>query len=96
MKTEIELASKRDGNIPKSEYSRTSIYRFSRKWRKQAMNAGKRLILETTFLTKKVTTFLTKKSHTLSFASWQNFASIENMTFQDINCFHGLRRLHCT
>ena len=32
-----------------SLYSRTSIYRFSRGWRKQTMNAGKRLIRETTF-----------------------------------------------
>jgi len=40
------------------------------------MNAGKRLIRETTFFN--------KKSLTLSFASWQNFASIENMTFQDL------------
>ena len=67
-------------------YSRTSIYRFSRGWRKQTMNAGKRLIRETTFFN--------KKSRTLSFASWQNFASIENMTFQDLRCFHGPRRLH--
>ena len=50
------------------------------------MNAGKRLIWETTFFN--------KKSRTLSFASWQNFASIENMTFQDLRCFHGPRRLH--
>ena len=42
-------------------YSRTSIYRFSRGWRKQTMNAGKRLIRETTFFN--------KKSRTLSFAS---------------------------
>jgi hypothetical protein len=55
------------------EYSRTSIYRFSRGWRKQTMNAGKRLIRETTLFN--------KKSHTLSFDSWQKFASIENMTF---------------
>ena len=40
-------------------YSRTSIYCFSRGWRKQTMNAGKRLIRETTFFN--------KKSHTLSF-----------------------------
>jgi hypothetical protein len=51
------------------------------------MNMGKRLIRKTTFLT--------KKSHTLSFASWQNFASIENMTFRDLKCFHGPRQLHC-
>ena len=50
------------------------------------MNAGKRLIRETTFCN--------KKSRTLSFASWQNFASIENMTFRDLRCFHGPRRLH--
>jgi hypothetical protein len=31
----------------------------------------------------------------LSFASWQNFASIENMTFQDLKCVHGPRQLHC-
>jgi hypothetical protein len=37
------------------------------------MNAGKQEIGKTTFFN--------KKSHTLSFASWQNFASIENMTF---------------
>jgi len=38
-----------------TKYSRTSIYRFSRGWRKQTMNVGKRLIRETTFfLTKKV------------------------------------------
>jgi hypothetical protein len=36
-------------------YSGTSIYRFSRGWRKQTMNAEKRSIRETTFfLTKKV------------------------------------------
>jgi hypothetical protein len=29
------------------EYSGNSIYRFSRGWRKQTMNAGKRLIRET-------------------------------------------------
>ena len=50
------------------------------------MNAGKRLMRETTFLN--------KISRTLSFASWQNFASIENMTFRDLRCFHGPRRLH--
>ena len=50
------------------------------------MNAGKRLIRETTFFK--------QKSRTLSFASWQNFASIENMTFQDLRCFHGPCRLH--
>jgi hypothetical protein len=38
--------------------------------------------------------FFNQKSRTLSFASWQNFASIENMTFQDLKCFHGLRQLH--
>jgi hypothetical protein len=38
--------------------------------------------------------FFNKKSRTLSFASWQNFASIENMTFRDLKCFHGPRRLH--
>jgi hypothetical protein len=37
------------------------------------MNVGKREIWKTTFFN--------KKSGTLSFASWQNFASIENMTF---------------
>jgi hypothetical protein len=37
------------------------------------MNMGKRLIRKTTFLK--------QKSRTLSFAAWQNFASIENMTF---------------
>jgi len=37
-----------------TKYSRTSIYRFSRGWRKQTMNAGKRLIQEASFLTKKV------------------------------------------
>jgi len=68
------------------KYSRTSIYCFSRGWRKQTLNVGKRLIRETTFFN--------KKSHTMSFASWQNFASIENMTFRDLRCFHGLRRLH--
>jgi hypothetical protein len=30
-----------------------------------------------------------------SCASWQNFASIENMTFRDLKCFDGLRQLHC-
>jgi hypothetical protein len=39
--------------------------------------------------------FFKQKSHTLSFASWQNFASIENMTFRDIKCVHGPRQLHC-
>jgi hypothetical protein len=39
--------------------------------------------------------FFNKKGHTLSFASWQNFASIENMTFQDLKCFHSPRQLHC-
>jgi hypothetical protein len=68
------------------KYSGTSIYRFSRGWRKQMMNAEKRSIRETTFLT--------KKSRTFSFSSWQNFASIENMTFRDLKCFHGPRRLH--
>ena len=72
--------------LKKKEYSRTSIYRFSRGWRKQTMNAGKRLIRETTFFN--------KKSRTLSFTSWQNFASIENMTFRGLRCFHGPRRLH--
>jgi hypothetical protein len=43
------------------------------------MNMGKRLIRKTTFFN--------KKSRTLSFASWQNFASIENMTFRDLNVF---------
>jgi hypothetical protein len=37
------------------------------------MNVVKRLIPKTTFFN--------KKSRTLSFASWQNFTSIENMTF---------------
>ena len=50
------------------------------------MNAGKRLIRETTFCN--------KKSRTLSFASWENFASIENMTFRDLRCFYGPRCLH--
>jgi hypothetical protein len=39
--------------------------------------------------------FLTKKGRTLSFASWQNFASIEYMTFRDLKCFHGPRQLPC-
>jgi hypothetical protein len=43
-------------------YSVLSIYRFSREWRKQLMNAGKREIRKTTFLN--------KKSRTWSFASW--------------------------
>jgi hypothetical protein len=51
------------------------------------MNAGKREIRKTTFLN--------KKSRTSSFASWQNFALIENMTFRDLKCFHGPRHLHC-
>jgi hypothetical protein len=51
------------------------------------MNMGKRLIWQTTFFN--------KKSRTLSFASWQNFASIENMTFRDLKCFHGPCQLHC-
>jgi hypothetical protein len=51
------------------------------------MNAGKREIRKTTFFN--------KKSRTLSFASWQNFASIENMTFLDLKCVHGLCQLHC-
>jgi hypothetical protein len=51
------------------------------------MNMEKRLIWKTTFFN--------KKSRTLSFASWQNFASIENMTFRDLKCFHGPRQLHC-
>jgi len=72
--------------IAANKYSRTLIYRFSRGWRKQTMNAGKQLIRETTFVNKKI--------RTLSFASWQNFASIENMTFQDLRCFHGPHRLH--
>jgi hypothetical protein len=63
------------------------MYRFSREWRKQSMNAGKREIWKTTFLN--------KKSRTLSFASWQNFASIENTTFRYLKCVHGLRQLHC-
>jgi len=50
------------------------------------MNAGKRLIRETTFIN--------KKSRTLSFASWQNFAAIDNMTFRELKCFHIPRRLH--
>jgi hypothetical protein len=36
-----------------------------------------------------------KKKQTLSFASWQNFASIENMTFRDLNCVHGPHQVHC-
>jgi hypothetical protein len=39
--------------------------------------------------------FFKQKNHTLSFVSWQNFASIENMTFQDLKCVHGPRQLHC-
>jgi hypothetical protein len=39
--------------------------------------------------------FFNEKSCILCFASWQNFASIENMTFQDLKCVHGLRQLHC-
>jgi hypothetical protein len=39
--------------------------------------------------------FFNKKNHTLSFASWQNFASIENMTCRDLKCVHGPRQLHC-
>jgi hypothetical protein len=39
--------------------------------------------------------FLNKKSRTLSFASWQNFASIENMTFWDLKCVHGPHQLYC-
>jgi hypothetical protein len=35
-------------------YSEISIYHFSREWRKQTMNVGKRLIRKTNFLTKKV------------------------------------------
>jgi hypothetical protein len=51
------------------------------------MNMGKRLIQKTTFFD--------KKGHTLSFASWQNSASIENMIFRDLKCFHSPRQLHC-
>jgi hypothetical protein len=36
-----------------------------------------------------------RKSRTLSFASWQNFASIENTTFRDLKCVHGPRELQC-
>ena len=39
----------------RNNYSRTSIYRFSRGWRKQTMNAGKRLIWETVTHCKKIT-----------------------------------------
>jgi hypothetical protein len=39
--------------------------------------------------------FFNEESRALSFASWQNFTSIENMTFQDIKCIHGTRQLHC-
>jgi hypothetical protein len=39
--------------------------------------------------------FFNKQNHTLSFASWKNFASIENMTFQGLKCVHGPRQLHC-
>jgi hypothetical protein len=39
--------------------------------------------------------FLTKKSRTLCFSSWQNFASIKNMTFRDLKCVHSSRQLHC-
>jgi hypothetical protein len=39
--------------------------------------------------------FFKQKSRTLSFASWQNFASIENTTFRDLKCVHGPRQLHC-
>jgi hypothetical protein len=67
-------------------YSVLLIYRFSRKWRKQS-KVRKREIWKTTFLT--------KKCRTLSFASWQNFASIENMTFRCLKCVHGPRQLHC-
>jgi hypothetical protein len=33
--------------------------------------------------------FFNEKSRTLSFASWQNFASIENTTFRGLKCVHG-------
>ena len=46
------------------------------------------------YTTLKKNYFLTKKSLTLSFASWRNFASIENTTFRDLKCFHGPRRFH--
>jgi hypothetical protein len=72
--------------LVKGQYGGISIYHFSRKWRKQT-NMGKRLIRKTIFFN--------KTGRTLSFASWQNFASIENMTFQDLKCFHGPRQLHC-
>jgi hypothetical protein len=51
------------------------------------MNAGKRLIRETTCLY--------QKCRTLSFASRQNFALIEHMTFHDLKGFQGTRRLRC-
>jgi hypothetical protein len=39
--------------------------------------------------------FLKRRRRALSFASWQNFASIEKMTFLDLKCVHGPRQLHC-
>jgi hypothetical protein len=41
------------------------------------------------------TNFFNEKSRTLYLASWQNFATIENMTVQDLKFVHGPRQLHC-
>jgi hypothetical protein len=86
-KTDLLLGDGKSHNKSEAKYSGISIYRFSREWRKQTMNMGKRLTRKTTFFN--------KKSRTLSFASSQNLASIENMTFRDLKCFHGPRQLHC-
>jgi hypothetical protein len=53
----------------------------------QGSGENKRLIRKTTFFN--------IKGRTLCFASWQNFASVENITFRDLKCFHGPCQLHC-
>jgi hypothetical protein len=48
------LTDRETGMKETSLYSGISIYHFSREWRKQTMNMGKRLIRKTTFFYKKV------------------------------------------
>jgi hypothetical protein len=69
------------------KYSELSIFRFWRKRRKWTKNVREQKILKPTFFN--------EKSRILSFASWQNFSSIEYMTFQYLKCIHGPRQLHC-
>jgi hypothetical protein len=73
-------------SIMSYKYSELSIFRFWRERRKWTKNVRERKILKTTFK---------RKSRILSFASRQNFSSIENIIFQDLKCVHGPRQLHC-